>query len=109
MIKVNINYPNAHFRVHADPSCTFYQDAGKGGTRVVHIDPGNQAQMLPQIGIGPYRFLAQKGFNAMWLEFDFPDEGSAMAAIRQVKGVLDRRHKPIRAVEIETHCRTGRR
>lgn len=50
----------------------------------------------------------QKGFNAMWLEFDFPDEGSAMAAVRQVKAILDRRHLPICRVETEIHCRAKR-
>lgn len=107
MIKVNVNLPVAHFRVHGDPACTFYQEAGSRGTRVVRINPGNLAERLGQIGVGPYRFLAQKGFNSMWIEFDFPDEDSAMDAVRQVKAVLDRRHLPIRRVAIETHCRAG--
>lgn len=106
MIKVNVNPPNPHFRIHADPDCTWNRNAGRRGASVVRIDPGNPAQMLPRIGVGPSRFLAQKGFNAEWIEFDFPGEGSATAAIRQVKGVLDQRHKPIRAVDIETHSRT---
>ncbi len=106
MIKVNVNPPNPHFRIHADPDCTWNRNAGRRGARVVRIDPGNPAQMFARIGVGPSRFLAQKGFNAVWMEFDFPGEGLARAAIRQVEGVLDQRHKPIRAVDIETHCRT---
>jgi len=50
----------------------------------------------------------QKGFNAMWLEFDFPDEGPAIAAVRQVEAILDRRHLPMRRVEPEIHCRAKR-
>ena len=104
MIKVNINLPVPHYRVHADPDCPHYRDAGSRGTRVVRIDSGNLQERLSQMGTEPYRFLAQKGFNSMWIEFDLPDHDTAMNAIRQVKEVLDCRHLPIRRVAIETHC-----
>lgn len=105
LFKVNVNLPNAHFRVHQDPDCIWYLTAGDRGTRVIRVDPASLPQWLEEIGRGEYRFAAQKGLNAMWIEFSFPDRDSAMAAIAQVKSLLDRRHKPIRRVAIEVHCR----
>ena len=110
MIMAYINYPNAHFTLHGNPSCGVVRMMRKAGQRIVTIDRPAISSELNCFARKHYRFAAQAKINDMWLKVDFGDAKFEKAVVRHIRRLLGDHYGPLAKAPIKTHqCRPSRR
>jgi hypothetical protein len=104
MITVYINYPNPHFTIHGNPSCTFLNRPRKEHFRIITVNDSNLKEVLADFVSNKHDFASDRTKNDMWIELDLAHSEEEDGVLSTIRILLGQRYKPLKDAPIKRHC-----
>ena len=101
---VYINYPNPHFTIHKNPSCSDIKKNKKSDQRIVKVSPANLNAVLSQFINDTYKFQANPQGNDLWLEINLSTPEQEIGFVHVIQAILGERYTPLSDASIKFHC-----
>jgi len=103
-MQVYINYPNPHFTIHKNPSCSDIHKNQKSGQRIVKVNPANLKAVLSQFINNAYKFQANPQGNDLWLEINLSTPEQEIGFVHVIQAILEQQYTRLSGAPIKFHC-----
>jgi len=104
MLHIYVNYPEAHFTTHSEPTCREIRKRGKEAQRLHSLDAHSLGSFLTQAARGEYPFGSDSSKNDMWLELSLPTSRQELAFVDVFQAVIGVRYLRLLHAPIVNHC-----
>jgi hypothetical protein len=105
-MKVYINYPNPHFTIHKNTSCSQIKKNQKTNQREIIINSQNLPIVLRNIIMNCPKFSAEATYNDLWLDITLDTREQEFGLVYIIQLLFGLRYTPLRQAKIIEHnCR----
>ena len=104
MIKVYVNYPEAHFTIHSNPNCSEVRKHKKQGQRILDIDENSLGTVLCEFVNRKHSFGSDESKNDMWLYITLSNPEQERGVVNVVKIIVGKRYTRLGEAPVMDHC-----
>lgn len=103
-MKVYINYPNPHIKIHKQINCGFIHAHRSQNQRMLLVNINNLGEQLSKFIKNEIIFTSKAGLNGLWLDVRLENEDQDRSFVVIVQALLGIKYQPLARAEISQHC-----
>ena len=104
MMHLYINYPEAHYTIHWDPTCSEIGKHHKPAQRRYTVDINSLAKRLAEFSSATHAFGSDQSKNDMWLAVTLQTAAQESEFVETLRAAIGQHYDRLGAAPIITHC-----